>query len=176
MSFASYVKGREIVYITRLFGVFPVVEQEQMRRLFSHMNDTAYGRLLTRLDTEGQIYWAKDGVHLAGSRLTMRNSNVEDSVLSFWAFVASKDSIRDFCAGEPPTIVTIASKEKISDIIPVRSGNAEEINKHMDEIPAETQRFLVTRDERLLMDVWRREKNDYALLVDSCGNLESYRL
>lgn len=176
MSFSATVKGHEVSYITRLLEVFGVVEQRQMRSLFSHLNDEAYGKILSRLHKEGRIYWAKDGIRLAASRLTMDRTDPESSVMCFWVFVQMRKSIQDFCAGDPPALMTVTTKEKMIDLIPVSSDSIDEINRHMDDIPEQTKRFLVTKDLQLLAGVSRRFKNDYVLLVDAGGNVETYEL
>ena len=48
MSFAGTVRNHELVYITKLLSIFGVVESTQMRKLFSHLNDSEYGKILTR--------------------------------------------------------------------------------------------------------------------------------
>ncbi len=176
MSFESSVKGHEVSYITRLLEVFGVVEQRQMRTLFSHLSDEAYGKILSRLSKEGQIFWAKDGIRLAASRLTMERTSYESSAMCFWVFVKLKRDVVDFCAGDPPAIVTISTKSSVIDIIPVSSGTIDEIDWGMEAIPDQTKRFLVTKDLQLLAGVARRFKNDYVLLVDDSGNVETYEL
>ena len=175
MSFTSEVKGREMAYIMRILEVFGVVEQQQMRRLFSHLGDEAYGKILSRLHKEGQVYWARDGVRLAASRLTMERTDFESSMLCFWVFIKLKDSIRDFCSGESPTLVTLTTKERIIDLIPVTANNAEEINRYMNEIPEETKRVLVLNEPRLIAGINWRDKNDFVLQVDSRGDIEIYK-
>lgn len=178
MSFSSTVKGHEVSYITRLLEVFGVVEQRQMRSLFSHLSDEAYGKILSRLNKEGQIFWAKDGVRLAASRLTMDRASYQNSVMCFWVFIElkKKKKITDFCTGDPPAIVTITTKTSVVDIIPVSADTIEEIDRNMEGIPEQTKRFLVTKDLQLLSGVARRFKNDYVLLVDDSGNVKTYEL
>ena len=61
-------------------------------------------------------------------------------------------------------------------LIPVSGENTEQINENAEELPERTVRFLVTRDLNLLTDIDRRFKNDYAILVDENGVVETYEL
>ena len=49
MSFASRIKGKEMACIVRILEIFGVVEQRQMRELFSRLSDEAYGKILSHL-------------------------------------------------------------------------------------------------------------------------------
>ena len=176
MSFASRVKGKEMACIVRILEIFGVVEQRQMRELFSRLSDDAYGKILSHLNSDGLVYWAKDGVRLAASRLALERTDFDASVMCFWAFVKMKDKIEDFCSGDPPALITVTTGANTVDLIPLTPENTDEINRNMEEMPEETKRFLVTRDPQLVSGVQRRYKNDYVLHVDSCGNIETYEL
>ena len=75
------------------------------------MTDDEYAKLLARLYREGQIHLANGGNLLAASRLTMGQSDSENSILCFEGFMYLKDKIRDYCAGPPPAIVTYAAAQ-----------------------------------------------------------------
>ena len=176
MSFTTRLKGREMAYVTNILTIFGVLEQRQIRLLLGHMSDDEYAKLLARLYREGQIHLADGGNLLAASRLTMGQTESRNSILCFEGFLYLKDKIRDFCAGPPPAIVTITTKTKMGDLIPVNEGNAEEINGQMDAIPKDANRFLITRDKDCLMGLFRRESNDYVLYVREDGRIEFHDL
>ena len=118
MSFASRIKGKEMACIVRILEIFGVVEQRQMRELFSRLSDEAYGKILSHLNSDGLVYWAKDGVRLAASRLTLERTDFDASVMCFWAFVKMKDKIEDFCSGDPPALITVTTGANTVDLIP----------------------------------------------------------
>lgn len=176
MSFKSMVKGHELAYVTKILSIFGAVEERQMQRLFSFLSDSEYGRIMTRLAREGQFYRTPDARYLTFSRLRFEKLNVSSSVDCFWAFLELKDRVQDFCAGEQPAIITMSAQTTDYDLIPVSGENTEQINENAEELPERTVRFLVTRDLNLLTDVERRFKNDYAILVDENGVVETYEL
>ena len=176
MSFAMRLKGREMAYVTNILTIFGVLEQRQIRRMLEHMTDDEYSKLLARLYREGQIHLANGGNLLAASRLTMNRTDSQDSILCFEGFLYLKDKIRDICAGPPPAIVTITTKTRMGDIIPVSERNVEEINSQMDAIPMDANRFLVTRNNEILMKLFRRSGNDYVLFVREDGRIELHDL
>ena len=49
MSFAKLTHNHELAYIPKLLAIFGVVERDQMRKLFSHLTESEYGKILTRL-------------------------------------------------------------------------------------------------------------------------------
>ena len=59
-----------------------------------------------------------------------------------------KDKVQDFCAGEPPALLTIAAKDHDYDLIPVNGKNIAFINSAADDVPERTVRYLVTNDLR----------------------------
>lgn len=176
MSFAMRLKGREMAYVTNILTIFGVLEQRQIRRMLEHMTDDEYSKLLARLYREGQIHLANGGNLLAASRLTMGKADSENSILCFDGFLYLKDKIRDFCAGPSPAIVTITTKTKMGDLIPVSESNAEEINEKMNAIPKDANRFLITRNNDYLLGLYRRESNDYVLFVREDGRVELHDL
>lgn len=89
---------------------------------------------------------------------------------------SNQESYLDFCAAERPTLLTISTKTKEYDLIPVSSSNIALINEKADELPEQSVRFLVTRDLTLLNDIERRIQNDIALLVDENGVIGAYEL
>ena len=176
MSFTAKAKGRELAYITRILNVFGIVDQTHMRRLFSYLSDEAYGKILMRLVREGLVYWPKGGTSLAASRLILGRTNTADSSMCFLAFIALKDKIDDFCAGEPPAIVTIKSSLAQCDVIPLNSQNTDLINRSADGMPEKVKRFLVTYDALLLSDIQRRFRNDYVMLIGENEDVVTYEL
>ena len=110
MSFKSMVKGHELAYVTKILAIFGAVEERQMQQLFSFLSDSEYGRIMTRLAREGQFYRTPDARYLTFSRLRFEKLNVSSSVDCFWAFLELKDRVQDFCAGEPPAIITMSAQ------------------------------------------------------------------
>lgn len=177
MSFSTKYKGGELSCIMRILSIFGVVRQQQMRLLFHHMSDAAYGKVLTKLHDEGHIFCPKDGERLASSRLMMnRMKNDVGSVNCFWVFILIRDSILDFCAGDSPTLATIATRDKMIDLIPVTAGSLQAINEMADSTPPDTTRFLVVSDYRMKDSLRFRTKNDYITVVDEYGDIEAYEM
>ncbi len=176
MTFAKNSKGREIAFIMRLVNLFGLVEQRQMRTLFAHMNDKAYGMILSRLNNEGLIHWQKNGEDLAASRMTPGKHLNDERVRCFWAFIAMKDAIRDFCAGDPPVLMSFLTDTDDCVMIPVTEDNSGAINAHAASLPDETIRFLVARFIQDVDGIVPRGNNDYVLLVDDTGQTETYEL
>lgn len=176
MTFARAVKNKELAYISRLISIFGVVEERQMRLLFQHLDSKDYGKIMTRLHREGMIYRTPDAKYLAPSELTAKRTDRRNSVLCFWAFIQIRDKAQDFCKGEPPTVITVASKSTDYDVIPLSKENIPLINKLGDEIPERSVRYLVTDDLKLITGVERRMKNDYVLHINEDGAIETYEL
>ena len=175
MSFASRVGNRQIAMITRLLDCFRVVENRQMAELFSYMGND-YGRVMARLHREGLAVRSSDSRYLTCSEFVLDRTVIASSVMCFWAFIKIKDKVQDFCAGDPPAIVTVAAKNKDYDLIPIKPNNINLINSTIDDIPERSVRFLVTRDLQLVANIDRRVKNDYVLLVGDDGVIETYEL
>lgn len=176
MSFRSMVKNHELAYVTKILTIFGVVEEQQMRRLFSYLSDGEYGKIMTLLAREGQFYRTPDARYLAASRRQLDKLDIGGSVDCFWAFLELKDRVHDFCAGESPAIITMLAKTTDYDLIPISGKNAKQVNDNVVELPERTVRFLVTRDLEFLTEIDRRIKNDYAILVDGNGVVETYEL
>ncbi len=176
MTFAHAAKGKELTLISRLLSIFGIVEERQMRELFQHLSTKDYGRIMTRLHREGMFYRSPDAKYIAASALTAAKADCRSSVLCFWAFIEIRDKAQDFCAGDAPAIVTVASKTKDYDLIPLTEESVKLINDMADDIPAQTVRYLVTDDLNLVADLERRIKNDFVLLVDEDGEIETYEL
>jgi len=176
MSFVGTVKGRELAYITRILSVFGVVEERQMRTLFTFLSDKDYGRIMTRLQREGLVYRTSDAKYLAVSEFTYAKADVESSVRCFWAFIQVKDKMQDFCAACPPAIVTIASKAKDYDLIPLDAKTIELVNESLEDTDERGVRFLVTDDLMNIAKIERREKNDFVIHVKHDGETEIYEL
>ena len=143
MSFKSMVKGHELAYVTKILAIFGAVEERQMQQLFSFLSDSEYGRIMTRLAREGQFYRTPDARYLTFSRLRFEKLNVSSSVDCFWAFLELKDRVQDFCAGEPPAIITMSAQTTDHDLIPVSGENTMQINENAEELPERTVRFVL---------------------------------
>ncbi len=176
MSFKKLVGTREIPVISMLLSLFGVVEAGQMRRLFSHLSDASYGRIMARMSREGMICLSEDAKLMAGSPAALKKYEPEDRVLCFEVFIYVKDRIQDYCQGEAPALVTVASSNETFDLIPVNEGCLQLINDKCDEIDEKTVRFLLVRDIGLVESIQRRFKNDYVFCKKEDGTLGIYEL
>ena len=118
MKFAYAARDREVAFIIRLLTIFGVVEQRQMRLLFNHLSNRSYGQILARLRREGLAYFSPDGQFLATSRYSLDHGKTLESVMVFWAFIKMRDNVLDFCASDPPAILSFSSAAKDYDLIP----------------------------------------------------------
>ena len=176
MSFAKLTDGHELAYITKLLAIFGVVERTQMRKLFAHLSDKEYGKILTRLNLEGLAYRSPDSIYLASSEFTFSRVDIPKTVMCFWAFILIKDKVHDFCTGGTPALVTVAAKNKDYDLIPLTGKNTKQVNEASEEIPSGVIRYLVTRDLLNITNVDRRMKNDYVIHVGDEGVIDIYEL
>lgn len=129
MKFAYAARDREVAFIIRLLTIFGVVEQRQMRLLFNHLSNRSYGQILARLRREGLAYFSPDGQFLATSRYSLDHGKTLESVMVFWAFIKMRDNVLDFCASDPPAILSFSSAAKDYDLIPGSKQNPNQIIK-----------------------------------------------
>ena len=176
MAFADLVRNHELAYISRILSAFGVVEEQQIRTLFGHLDDKKYGQIISRMSREGLSYRTPDAKYVSSSRYTTDRTDTASSVLAFWGFICVKDRVKDFCPGTYPTIVTIATNKSDSDLIPLTQESLDRVNDAYDSIPDDTVRLLVLRDQFLLRQLIRRRKNDVAILVKDNGTTEIYDL
>ena len=78
--------------------------------------------------------------------------------------------------GEPPTIITVASRYTDYDLIPLSRENIALINEQVEDMPERSVRYLITDDLKLISGVERRFKNDYVLHINEDGAIETYEL
>ena len=78
--------------------------------------------------------------------------------------------------GEPPTIITVASKSTDYDLIPLSRENIALINEQVEDMPERSVRYLITDDLKLISGVERWFKNDYVLHINEDGAIETYEL
>lgn len=176
MAFSDLVKNREIAYISKLLTAFGVVEENQIRTLFSHLDAKKYGQIVTRMYREGLVYRTPDAKLIATSRYSIDKCDVKSSVLAFWGFIKIKDRVTDFCPGTAPTLITVSTDKSDTDLIPLSHANIDRINSVCDDLPESTVRLLVTSDVFLLGQLDRRLKNDVAIVVKKDGSAEMYKL
>ena len=176
MKFANAARGQEVVFIIRLLTIFGVVEQRQMRLLFDHMSNRSYGQILDRLRREGLAYFSPDGQFLATNRYSLDHGKTLESVMAFWAFIKMRDNVLDFCASEPPAILSFSSAAKDYDLIPGSRQNIPAINAARTMIPAATVRLIVTNNLDLLDEVEPRAANDFGILVGPDGVEQIYKM
>lgn len=176
MKFANAARGREVAFFIRLLTIFGVVEQRQMRLLFDHMSNRSYGQILARLRREGLAYFSPDGQFLATSRYSLDHGKTLESVMAFWAFIKMRDNVLDFCASEPPAILSFSSAAKDYDLIPGSRQNIPSINAAHTMIPEATVRLIVVDNLDLLDEIKPRVANDYGVLVGSNGVEQIYKM
>ena len=155
MKFAYAARDREVAFIIRLLTIFGVVEQRQMRLLFNHLSNRSYGQILARLRREGLAYFSPDGQFLATSRYSLDHGKTLESVMVFWAFIKMRDNVLDFCASDPPAILSFSSAAKDYDL---------------------TVRLIVVDDLSTLDEVEPRLVNDYGILVGPNGVEQIYKM
>lgn len=176
MKFAYAARDHEVVFIIRLLTIFGVVEQRQMRLLFDHLSNRSYGQILARLRREGLAYFSPDGQFLATNRYSLDHGKTLESVMAFWAFIKMRDNVLDFCASEPPAILSFSSAAKDYDLIPGSRQNIPAINAARTMIPAATVRLIVTNNLDLLDEVEPRAANDFGILVGPDGVEQIYKM
>ena len=92
MSFATVVGDRQLAYITKILAIFGVVEERQMRELFSYLPAAKYGRIMTRLSSEGLVYRTSDAKYLSTSRYSLEMVSIATEYPSFTAETMSSRS------------------------------------------------------------------------------------
>lgn len=175
MSFARLSKGKEIAIIATLLSIFGVVREQQMRALFSHLADSSYGRILSRLRMEGLGYRTPDAKYIASSKFALEKTDTRNSIACFEAFILVRDKIQDFCSGAYPATISITAEDYDYDIIPVSSTRADAINESALNLPDRTVRYLVTTDLATVKQLQLRPKNDFILLVLPTREIKIYK-
>lgn len=176
MKFANASRGREMAFAIRLLTIFGVVEQRQMRLLFDHMSNRSYGQVVAKLRREGLAYFSPDGQFLATSRYSLDHGKTLESVMVFWAFIKMRDNVLDFCASDPPAILSFSSASKDYDLIPGSRQNIPSINASRTIVSEGTVRLIVIDNLDLLDEVESRADNDYGVLVGSNGVEQIYKM
>ena len=166
MKFAYAARDREVAFIIRLLTIFGVVEQRQMRLLFNHLSNRSYGQILARLRRE----------FLATSRYSLDHGKTLESVMVFWAFIKMRDNVLDFCASDPPAILSFSSAAKDYDLIPGSKQNIPAINAARTVVAEATVRLIVVDDLSTLDEVEPRLVNDYGILVGPNGVEQIYKM
>lgn len=173
---AYAARDREVAFIIRLLTIFGVVEQRQMRLLFNHLSNRSYGQILARLRREGLAYFSPDGQFLATSRYSLDHGKTLESVMVFWAFIKMRDNVLDFCASDPPAILSFSSAAKDYDLIPGSKQNIPAINAARTVVAEATVRLIVVDDLSTLDEVEPRLVNDYGILVGPNGVEQIYKM
>jgi glutaredoxin-related protein len=168
MKFSQRSKGCEVAIIMQLLPILGAVEERQLRLLFSHLTNKQYGQVLYRLQREDAIYRTADARYLSTSKMAFERTNIVASVWTFWAFIHMKDKVGDFCAGNPPAVLSFSSKGLDCDLIPV-IDNRDEINSLIEGIPAKTLRFLIAGQEKDFDGLTTRPHEDFGIIIDSMG-------
>jgi len=177
MTFAKTHRGRELPTIIQILAVFGTVEQRQLRQLFRYLGDYDYGRILARLKREGLAGFSDEGGGtISAGRYSGAHADPADAALVFWAFLHMRDRIRDFCASDPPAILTFTAAGKSYDLIPGSAGNIPAINAQAETAPEDGGRFIVVRDLADAKDIRLRPENDYLVLTGSDGVKQIYEV
>ena len=159
MKFAYAARDREVAFIIRLLTIFGVV-----------------GQILARLRREGLAYFSPDGQFLATSRYSLDHGKTLESVMVFWAFIKMRDNVLDFCASDPPAILSFSSAAKDYDLIPGSKQNIPAINAARTVVAEATVRLIVVDDLSTLDEVEPRLVNDYGILVGPNGVEQIYKM
>ncbi len=176
MTFAKAHRGRELATIVQILAIFGTVEQRQLRKLFGYLSDYKYGKVLSVLQREGLAYLSADGKYISNSRYSMDFKTCSDTALAFWVFIYFRNKIGDFCASDPPSILTFSAEDKNYDLIPGSPDNIPAINTQADTVHEDTVRFIVVKDKGDARALVPRLKNDYLVLVGSDGVKQIYQL
>ena len=176
MKYSRTSKGRVLPVAIQILTIFGVVEQRQLRLLFDFLSDNNFGKILSLLKREGFIFISPDGKFIASSRYTMVHKKPLESVMTFWAFIYLRDRITDFCASDPPSILTFTASGRDYDLIPGSDENLPAINEQAYSVPDETVRLIVTKTLDIREQVEARKENDYLVLVGQDGVQQFYRL
>ena len=84
--------------------------------------------------------------------------------------------MNDFCAGSAPALISLSSKAKEYDLIPLSEETIEEINEAIDDLDLSTVRVFVTTNLKLVRNIYRREKNDVVIDVTDKTEAKIYEL
>ena len=99
-----------------------------------------------------------------------------ESVMVFWAFIKMLDNVLDFCASDPPAILSFSSAAKDYDLIPGSKQNIPAINAARTVVAEATVRLIVVDDLSTLDEVEPRLVNDYGILVCPNGVEQIYKM
>ncbi len=175
MEFTKVYRHQELAAIAKLLSVFGIVEERQLRKLFVHLKDKEYGRLLSAIKREGFVSFFSEGRYIAAPNFIPEPAKSRDSILVFWCFIHFRSRIEDFCGSDPPTLLTFSSEDKECDLIPGTPANVAAINAQADQINSEVRRFIVTRTKDDVSGVELRPSNDYLVFVDDEGNCTLFK-
>ena len=176
MKYSRTSKGRVLPVAIQILTIFGVVEQRQLRLLFDFLSDNEFGKILSLLKREGFVFISADGKFISSSRYTMAHKKTLDSVMTFWAFIYLRDKITEFCASDPPSILTFTASGRDYDLIPGSIENLPAINEQAYSVPDETVRLIVTKTVDIRKQIEARKENDYLVHVGQDGVQQMYRL
>ena len=87
-----------------------------------------------------------------------------------------RDKVQEFCASEPPAILSFSSAAKDYDLIPGSRNNIPSINVARASIPEATVRLIAVDKLAFLDEIIPRSVNDFGVLVGSDGVEQIYQL
>lgn len=143
---------------------------------WNYMSNRSYGQILARLRQEGLAYFSPDGQFLATSRYSLDHGKTQEAIMAFWAFIQMRDHVLDFCASEPPAILSFSSADKDYDLISGSQRNIPSINASRTLVPEASVRLIVVDDMKSLDELIPRDDNDYGVLTGSDGVEQIYKL
>ena len=82
----------------------------------------------------------------------------------------------DFCASEPPAILSFYSADKDYDLLSGSRRNIPSINASRTLVPDASIRLIVVDDLIVLDELTPRDNNDYGVLVGSDGVEQIYKM
>jgi len=170
MEFTKTYRHQELAAVSKLLSVFGVIEERQLRKLFAHLQDREYGRLLSAVRREGFASFTSGGRYITVPNLDPDPERVLDAVLVFWSFYHFRKRIEDFCESDPPALLTFSYEGKDYDLIPGTPANVAAINAQTDRVLPGTTRFIVTGKTGNVPGLELRPVNDYLVAVADDGS------
>lgn len=99
-----------------------------------------------------------------------------DVVFNANAFIKMRDNVLDFCASDPPAMLSFSSAAKDYDLIPGSKQNIPSINAARTMVAEATVRLIVVNDLSTLDEIESRLVNDYGVLVGPNGVEQIYKM
>jgi len=175
MEFTRTYRHRELAAAAKLFSVFRAVEERQLRRLFAHLKDREYERLLAAIRRGGLAGFSPGDRYLTVPGTGPDPDSIRDSILVFRGFCHLRSRVEDFCGSDPPSLLTFSFEGKDYDLIPGTAANVAAINAQADLASPETTRFIVTETPDAVPGLALRPAGDYLIAAAGDGSCTIYQ-